>query len=178
MCLDRQQNTSLCRANEETGATGLEPATSGVTGRSWCFRVERGSAGIPTVSRASRAPPCGDSRAWAGARGRLARDERGMTHCLNSEQAGSLGDDDSCLRTMLGREHRHRRCAAAPRGSRRRRCPTAPRTACRQAARARARYLRTGAGAGGTLAAARHARRRARHREIASGLRALAAGRG
>ena len=25
-----------------TGATGLEPATSGVTGRSWRFRAERG----------------------------------------------------------------------------------------------------------------------------------------
>jgi hypothetical protein len=28
-----------------TGATGLEPATSGVTGRSWRFRFERGQAG-------------------------------------------------------------------------------------------------------------------------------------
>jgi hypothetical protein len=33
MCLERQQSTAICRANEETGATGLEPATSGVTGR-------------------------------------------------------------------------------------------------------------------------------------------------
>ncbi len=30
-----------------TGATGLETATSGVTGRSWRLRAERGSAGIP-----------------------------------------------------------------------------------------------------------------------------------
>jgi hypothetical protein len=29
-----------------TGATGLEPATSGVTGRSWRLRVERGYAWI------------------------------------------------------------------------------------------------------------------------------------
>jgi hypothetical protein len=35
-----------------TGATGLEPATSGVTGRSCRFRAERRSAGIPARSRA------------------------------------------------------------------------------------------------------------------------------
>jgi hypothetical protein len=28
-----QRNMLVCRANGETGATGLEPATSGVTGR-------------------------------------------------------------------------------------------------------------------------------------------------
>src|SRR6266702_3052494 len=33
-----------------TGATGLEPATSGVTRRSWRLRAERGSAAIPAVS--------------------------------------------------------------------------------------------------------------------------------
>ncbi len=42
-----------------TGATGLEPATSGVTGRSWRLRAERGQAGICGVSRASRAWSCG-----------------------------------------------------------------------------------------------------------------------
>jgi len=31
----------ICRMFS-TGATGLEPATSGVTGRSWWFRAERG----------------------------------------------------------------------------------------------------------------------------------------
>ena len=35
-----------------TGATGLEPATSGVTGGSWRFRPERGHAGIPRASEA------------------------------------------------------------------------------------------------------------------------------
>jgi hypothetical protein len=34
------------QALRETGATGLEPATSGVTGRSWRLRPERGWAGI------------------------------------------------------------------------------------------------------------------------------------
>jgi hypothetical protein len=29
----RQHNMRVCRETEETGATGLEPATSGVTGR-------------------------------------------------------------------------------------------------------------------------------------------------
>jgi hypothetical protein len=33
LCLSRQHNRPSCRANVETGATGLEPATSGVTGR-------------------------------------------------------------------------------------------------------------------------------------------------
>jgi len=35
----------------ETGATGLEPATSGVTGRSWRLGAERRLAGITPVSR-------------------------------------------------------------------------------------------------------------------------------
>jgi hypothetical protein len=38
---NRQQNLPICR-RLSTGATGLEPATSGVTGRSWQFRVRRG----------------------------------------------------------------------------------------------------------------------------------------
>ena len=41
----------ICRTF--TGATGLEPATSGVTGRSWYSRAGRGQAGIPAVSRSS-----------------------------------------------------------------------------------------------------------------------------
>jgi hypothetical protein len=32
-CLTRHQNVPICRTNRRTGATGLEPATSGVTGR-------------------------------------------------------------------------------------------------------------------------------------------------
>jgi hypothetical protein len=40
-----------------TGATGLEPATSGVTGRSWRFRFERGQAG--KLRPASSARRCG-----------------------------------------------------------------------------------------------------------------------
>jgi hypothetical protein len=39
--LRRQQNMPMCRT--VTGATGLEPATSGVTGRSWYFRGGRNS---------------------------------------------------------------------------------------------------------------------------------------
>ena len=41
-CLPRQHNRPICRHFNETGATGLEPATSGVTGRSWYFRAEPG----------------------------------------------------------------------------------------------------------------------------------------
>jgi hypothetical protein len=72
----------ICR--NFTGATGLEPATSGVTGRSWRFRAERGKAGIPVVSRAFRAWRCGDDRGQAGVPGGLMRDEGGMTRCLDS----------------------------------------------------------------------------------------------
>jgi hypothetical protein len=42
--LSRQPNTLIC-SGSETGATGLEPATSGVTGRSCCYRAERGMGG-------------------------------------------------------------------------------------------------------------------------------------
>ncbi len=38
----RQRKALVCRTNGAAGATGLEPATSGVTGRSWRFRPERG----------------------------------------------------------------------------------------------------------------------------------------
>jgi hypothetical protein len=38
----RATEHAYLQALQETGATGLEPATSGVTGRSWCFRAERG----------------------------------------------------------------------------------------------------------------------------------------
>jgi hypothetical protein len=48
----RQPNIVLCRANRETGATGLEPATSGVTGRSSGHRVPLDAVGTLTVVRA------------------------------------------------------------------------------------------------------------------------------
>jgi hypothetical protein len=57
---------------------GLEPATSGVTGRSWRLRAEPGSAGIPGTSRAFRPRRCGDWPVLAGASGDLLRDVRGM----------------------------------------------------------------------------------------------------
>jgi hypothetical protein len=63
-----------------SGATGLEPATSGVTGRSCCFRADR--AGIPRVGRAFRPWRCGDSRVRAGACDGLLRDQRGIRRCL------------------------------------------------------------------------------------------------
>jgi hypothetical protein len=47
-----QTHLLICRSF--TGATGLEPTTSGVTGRSWRLRAERGLAGICGVSRAFR----------------------------------------------------------------------------------------------------------------------------
>jgi SAM-dependent methyltransferase len=73
---------------DETGATGLEPATSGVTGRSWRFRGGRGSAGIPPASRAFRPRPCGDWRVRAGTSGDLVRDERGMGRCPTGKRNG------------------------------------------------------------------------------------------
>jgi hypothetical protein len=83
-----QQKMPVCR--DFTGATGLEPATSGVTGRSWRYRAERGSAGIPAVSRTST--PC-----VAGIRGY--RQDLPATSCgicagcvvaANGNQAGLL----------------------------------------------------------------------------------------
>jgi hypothetical protein len=74
--LDRQQKMPICRSF--TGATGLEPATSGVTGRSWRFRAARKEAAICRESRAFLATACGDCRGPAGAYGDLPRDVCGM----------------------------------------------------------------------------------------------------
>jgi hypothetical protein len=58
--VERRQKIAIC--SYFYGATGLEPATSGVTGRSWRFRLERGLAGIRGLSRAFRWRRCGDRR--------------------------------------------------------------------------------------------------------------------
>jgi hypothetical protein len=93
------------------GSDGLEPATSGVTGRSWRLRAERGYAGIPGERRPFR--PCrrGDSRARAGASGVLLRDERGIRRCpirKRTEQRfllkpGALGTKPCSLRSRTDR---------------------------------------------------------------------------
>jgi hypothetical protein len=70
-----------------TGATGLKPATSGVTGRSWRLRADWGRAGIPGASWPFRPCRCGDCRVLAGAFDRLPRDERGMRRCLGRERS-------------------------------------------------------------------------------------------
>jgi hypothetical protein len=64
------------------GATGLEPATSGVTGRAWWFRAAREHAGIWGVSRAFTHRQCGDWRVPAAASGSIVRDQRGTRRCL------------------------------------------------------------------------------------------------
>jgi hypothetical protein len=56
-CGMKRSRRSLCQTHllicrDFTGATGLEPATSGVTGRARRFRAERQSAGIWDASRA------------------------------------------------------------------------------------------------------------------------------
>src|ERR1700736_2034220 len=61
-----------------TGATGLEPATSGVTGRSCCFWAALEWAGIPDVSRSSRPLSCGDCRCGRRFRGPSAGSVGGM----------------------------------------------------------------------------------------------------
>jgi hypothetical protein len=54
------------QALRETGATGLEPATSGVTGRKRPSGADRGYAGIRRESRAFHPLLTGDLRAPAG----------------------------------------------------------------------------------------------------------------
>jgi len=84
----RPDNT-ICRfAGTLAGATGLEPATSGVTGRSWRFRAERGSAGISGRSRPFSPARCGDLRVPAAIPGSLVRDQRGMSRCLIRQLVG------------------------------------------------------------------------------------------
>jgi hypothetical protein len=105
---DAKPDNALCRfAGIFTGATGLEPATSGVTGRSWRFPAERGSAGIPAVSG-----PFG--RAVAGIRG-----------CLRELSAASCGVSAGCgvvfMSSLVARRSggtrrfsRHRRGSVTP----------------------------------------------------------------
>jgi hypothetical protein len=91
------------------GATGLEPATSGVTGRSWRFRAERGWAGIPAESKAFGLERCGDLRGCAGASGNLLRDERGMRGCPCGEQSGMALDRVAFAATGVKRAEQVRR---------------------------------------------------------------------
>jgi hypothetical protein len=88
------------QAFPETGATGLEPATSGVTDRSWRLRSERRLAGIPDLSRAFRLCRCGDLRVPPGASGGLLRDQRGMRRCL-ARQRGSVSRGALAYRAAL-----------------------------------------------------------------------------
>jgi hypothetical protein len=88
----------------KTGATGLEPATSGVTGRSWCFRVDRESAGITVMRRSFRTSSCGDYRVQAGASADILRDLRGMG-CWRTWQRG---DERGPRFALLGRGLRAR----------------------------------------------------------------------
>jgi hypothetical protein len=83
--LTRQQKMPICRAFR-TGATGLEPATSGVTGRSCRCRAHADWAGICGESRTFHPLSCGEWRARAGASGDLLRDGCGMQRCLIGEQ--------------------------------------------------------------------------------------------
>jgi hypothetical protein len=86
---------AVCRQIVRAGATGLEPATSGVTGRSWHFRHERGSAGIPGRSRPFSPAHCGDRRVPAGIPGSLVRDQRGMSRCLIRKHVGRRSVESS-----------------------------------------------------------------------------------
>ena len=45
MCLVRQQNIAICRESRKAGATGLEPATSGVTDQFEGREVDDGGHG-------------------------------------------------------------------------------------------------------------------------------------
>ena len=64
----RQQKMLICRMFS-TEATGLEPATSGVTGRAWRFRAERPYAGMSGMSRGFPTRRCGDCRTRRGLAG-------------------------------------------------------------------------------------------------------------
>jgi hypothetical protein len=77
------KNISICRTS--AGATGLEPATSGVTGRSWCFRPERGSAGIPGASKLSNP----DAAGICGCRRELPAASCGMSAVCEVVQVGN-----------------------------------------------------------------------------------------
>ena len=81
-----RSKNSRVEAVRKTGATGLEPATPGMTGRSWRLRAERAYAGICRVSRVLRPCRWGDTRVRSGASGSLVRDQRGMSSCPSGQR--------------------------------------------------------------------------------------------
>jgi hypothetical protein len=80
-----QQKMLFCRVFS-TEETGLEPAISGVTGRSWRLRPGRGLAAISGKSRTSRLSVAGIRRVLAGASASLVRDEREKECCLDRQR--------------------------------------------------------------------------------------------
>ena len=101
----RQHKVTFYRHFKDTGATGLEPATSGVTGRFSSFRVDREFAEFSAKSRPFRPVSRGDRRVLAGAPGDLLRYLRGMRRCYIRQHRSTAG----CLAS--GR-HRTRRAEA------------------------------------------------------------------
>jgi hypothetical protein len=83
LCPTRQQKSRFCR--DFTGVPALEPATSGVTGRSWRFRLERGLAGIPAVSRGL---PTVALRGFAGLGGSFRRAPAGYVRDTGAAESG------------------------------------------------------------------------------------------
>jgi hypothetical protein len=78
-------------AREFTGATGLEPATSGVIGRSRPHQADQELPGICSMSRAFLRTACGDYPGSAGASGDLVRDVRGMGSRPARRLSGTVG---------------------------------------------------------------------------------------
>src|SRR5918992_5497765 len=84
----KSKTYSDLQALRETGATGLEPATSGRDRPVMALPGWAVIGGDYSESRSFRPGSCGDWRVPAGASGVLPRDLRGMERCLECQRWG------------------------------------------------------------------------------------------
>jgi hypothetical protein len=93
----------ICR--NFTGATGLEPAASGMTGRSWRLRAERGSAGIPQDEQGFPTPAL---RGLAGTGGSFRRPPAGCARDASVAATANGGmRGGSCFLGVVQDDGRH-----------------------------------------------------------------------
>jgi hypothetical protein len=88
-----KKKTRYSRGLSERGATGLEPATSGVTGRSWCLRAGRNGRG-------------GNARGLPARAGLFDRRLAGIGGCQRELPATSVRDPCRMRRCLRLRQRR------------------------------------------------------------------------
>jgi hypothetical protein len=110
-CLTRQQKLAICRSRAKTGATGLEPATSGVTGRVGRHDAWRRTPLNGHICRAFQLwSPAGT--AWLSqSSNRRSGHEWATKSCLNGQRSGWQTREIACAKTRIVFSFpSHRRC--------------------------------------------------------------------